>query len=236
MKRTAILVLIATCILLGTSCANTEQPQVTPALTPVPTIAATPTPTPPPTLAPTPSPTPIPTPSPTPTAKPTPSPTPTLAFTFPLKSASELEQFLTKNYGICQTSIGATSFTFDVYENTSITSLYDYWIKVRYDSTFFYDLRYSNKVTTEMNHVVCQELKNHQEKLARTAIAAMPDKKMQGCYFDSWYKYPTIQVDLIMRIYYTWINYSPTSYDTTYEQAKVSGFSWYPLIDDKLTR
>jgi len=230
--------LIIGLLISGISCTKTvyitATPTPTPALSPTPSPTPTPTMVPTPTPSPSPSPTPTPTPTRTPTPTPKPTPTPTLGTT--LKNESELTQFLTTNYGTCQTSLGPTSFTFDIYENNSITSLYDYWIKVRYDSAFFYDLRYSNKVSTEMNHVVCQELKNHQEKLARAAIAAMPDKKMYGCYYDSWYDYPSIQVGFNALYYYSWVNYSPTSYYTTYEQAKVSGFSWYPLIDDKLER
>jgi len=74
-KRLLALTLIAACILLGMSCSNTTQPELT--VTPVPTLVATPMPTPAPTIAATPTLAPIPTASPTPTLAPTPSPTAT---------------------------------------------------------------------------------------------------------------------------------------------------------------
>lgn len=163
----------------------------------------------------------------------TPTPSPTLQR---LTNESELRQFLTTNFSTLNTSIGTTRFTFDIYENKSVTSPYDYWIKVKYDSKFFFDLQYSKDVSTEMNRKVAGELRDHQERLARAVIEKMPDKKLYGGYYDSWYRYPTIQVDLITRHYYSWVNYSPPSPLTKYENARVTGFSWYDLIDDSLLR
>ncbi len=153
-----------------------------------------------------------------------------------LVPALTLSQFLEDNFSFCQTSIGPTRFTFNIYENDSILSPYDYWIMVEYDFNFFYDLRYSISITTEMNHTVCQELKNHQENLARAVTAFMPNKKFYGGYHYSWYKYPTLQLELQVRRYYSWTNYQPQSILTKYEEAFISDFSWYNLIDDELTR
>jgi hypothetical protein len=87
-----------------------------------------------------------------------------------------------------------------------------------------------------MNHVVCGELKQFQERLARAAIAAAPSKRLWGGYYDSWYRYPTLQLDLITRHYYSWVNYSPPSILTNYDNAKITGFSWWSLLDDQLER
>jgi len=153
-----------------------------------------------------------------------------------ITSKDGLILFLTTNFGQCTTSLGPTSFTYEIYENTSISSPWNYWIKVRYDSTFFFDLKYSNTITTQMNHVVCAELKQFQERLARAASAAMPNKKMEGGYYDSYYRYPSLQLDLVAFYCYSWLNYSPASFGTHYEDAKVSQFSWDPGIDDQLER
>lgn len=174
-------------------------------------------------------------PTPTPTLTPTPSPTPTPTPT-PLTGKAALSQYLITNFSKCQTSLGTTSFTFYIDENKAITMPYDYWIQVEYDFNFFYDLRYSNNITTEMNLKVCQELQDYQEKLARAVIAFMPDKKFYGGYYYSWYEYPTLKAGLKSRQYYTWVNYQPASFSGTYEAAKLSSFQWYQLIDDKLTR
>ena len=120
-----------------------------------------------------------------------------------------LNQFLLTNFGTCETSLGPTSFEFDIHENDSIYWPYDYWIQVEYDSGFFVLDMNSKDVTTEMNHKVCEELKNFQERLARAVIELMPSKKFYGGYYDSWYRYPTLKVDLITRRYYSWVNYTP---------------------------
>jgi hypothetical protein len=147
-----------------------------------------------------------------------------------------LQQFLESNFATCQTELGPTTFTFTIYHNDSILFPYDYHIMVEYDMSFFYDLQYSNQITTEVNHTVCQELKDHQEQLARAVIQFMPDKKFEGGYYHSWYTYPEIHYDLNVRRYYSWVNYEPASILTNYDDAKVSGFSWYPDLDDNLMR
>jgi hypothetical protein len=153
-----------------------------------------------------------------------------------LTSKADLLRFLNANFSTCQTSIGITDFSFNVYENTSVTSPYDYWIQVKYDYQFFYELQYSIQITTAQNQQVCQELKDFQEQLARAVITEMPTKKFYGGYYDSWYKYPSLKLDLITRHYYSWANYSPQSILTSYEESKITGFDWYPLLDDQLTR
>ena len=159
-----------------------------------------------------------------------------MTFATAITSRDGLIRFLSSTFGECQTSLGPTKFGFEVFENTSILTPYDYEIEVRYDVTFFYDLQYSNKITTDMNHVVCAELKQFQEELARAAIVAMPDKKLKGGYSYWWYTYPTIRVDLNTRDYYTWVNYSPSSILTRYGDARITGFSWTPFLDDHLER
>ncbi len=159
-----------------------------------------------------------------------------LLYDFPIVTIDDLAYYLIVNFGRLNTSTGVTYFTFDIIGNDSSIFPYDYWIQVKYDFQFFYDLQYSNKITTEMNHIVCQELKNHQEKLAKAAISVMPGKKFYGGYYDSWYRYPELEIDLITRHYYSWTNYQPPSILTSYYEAIISDFSWYDFIDDELER
>jgi len=161
------------------------------------------------------------------TLTPTPTPTP---------EPTSLNQFLAVNFGTCETSLGSTSFKFDIHENDSILFPYDYWIQVEYNSGFFYDLKYSIGVTTEMNRTVCKELKAHQEKLARAVIELMPDKKFKGGYYHSWYEYPTLKVGLITRHYYSWVNYTPITALAHYDDTTVSSFQWDSRLDDDLSR
>ena len=88
-----------------------------------------------------------------------------------------------------------------------------------------------------MNHKVCNELKAHQEKLARAVMASMPGEKLTGKYIYSWYKYPSISAGFESRKYYTWVNYSPVGIVMLdYDETTVSSFQWYPDLDDKLER
>jgi len=85
---------------------------------------------------------------------------------------------------------------------------------------------------TPVNEIVL----GHQEKMAKALIEKMPNTKFFGGYYKSWYRYPNLKVDLIARHYYSWVNYDPPSITTEYENAKVTAFTWYPLLDDSLLR
>jgi len=95
-----------------------------------------------------------------------------------ITSKDALIQFLRTNFGECETSLGTVKFAFDIIETPLVFIPYDYWIQVEFESSFLFDLQYSNTITTEMNHVVYGELKQFQEKLARAVIAVMPGKKL----------------------------------------------------------
>jgi hypothetical protein len=174
------------------------------------------------------TPTPAPTPEPSPTSIPSPTPA-----SSGLHTLSELQKFLDNNYSSLNTELGTTKFTFVIYENTSNITPYDYWIMVEYDSQFFYDLSYSINISNETREKIKLQLKDHQEKLAKEVISAMPNKKFYGGYHDSWYRYPALQVDLITRHYYSWTNYVGQLF-TSYQDTTPSAFRWYPDIDDIL--
>ncbi len=173
-----------------------------------------------------------------PVSSPTPvkSPTPTIKSPTPSPKQMTLNTYLEENFSTLETSIGTTSFKFVIDENDSIIFPYDYWIQVEYDLGFFIDVRSSNKITKSQANQVCKELKEFQEKLAQSVIELFPDKKIEGGYYHSWYTYPNIQVDLNIRRYYSWVNYSPTGLFSDYDNSQITGFSWYPDLDDELTR
>lgn len=94
----------------------------------------------------------------------------------------------------------------------------------------------NNKYTNYEKETLRQQLKEHQEKLAKDIISKMPDKKFYGGYYDSFYRYPNLQMDLQTTYYYSWTNYEVPDFLTKdkYGSAKASTFRWYDLIDDKL--
>ena len=81
---------------------------------------------------------------------------------------------------------------------------------------------------------VYEELKNHQEALARAVMAKMPGKKFYGNYYCSWYAYPSICIGYKSRQYHSWTNYEPASFLSSYKEAELSDFNWHPLVDDTL--
>lgn len=150
-----------------------------------------------------------------------------------ITTAYELRNLLEDNFSEVYTSIGLTNFTFDIIENGSNIIPYDYWIQVRYESSFFTDIQYSNNYTDSEREKVRRELKEFMDKMARFVIEVMPNKKFYGCYYDSWYRYPNLKVDLITRKYYNWKNFSGPIY-SSYNDAKKSSFNWDNSLDDEL--
>lgn len=146
----------------------------------------------------------------------------------------ELLQFLNKNFSELDTSIGKTKFTFDILENDSIYNLFDYWIQVEYEYEFFGGAMNSIKYTREQKETLINQLREHQRNLAEAIIKEMPDKKFYGGYYDSWYRYPTLRVDLQTRRYFSWTNYDNSDFFAKYHDIKPSTFRWYDFIDDSL--
>lgn len=145
-----------------------------------------------------------------------------------VKDTKELINYLEDNFSILDTVIGSTSFTFYIMENDSTILPFDYWIQVGFDSQYFSGAQYSKKYTDVQKDTLKAQLKNHMESIGKAAIKAMPDKKLYGGYYDSWYKYPDLKLELITRHYFSWTNYEQG------KQAIPSTFRWYDAQDDKL--
>ncbi|WP_434579208.1 stalk domain-containing protein [Thermoanaerobacterium thermosaccharolyticum] len=156
-----------------------------------------------------------------------------------INNANDLKTYLEQNYSSLDTSIGKTSFKFEIFENDSVLIPYDYWIATEFDPTFYYDIKYSIKYTDDQKEKVKEELKDFQEKLAKDIISKLPNKKIQGGYYYSYYRYPNLQIDLVSFYYYSWTNYDEPDILTTdmkkiYESTKPSTFRWYTLLDEQL--
>ena len=155
---------------------------------------------------------------------------------FDVKTVTGLKQYLQNNYSTLNTVIGETKFEFDIDENTTTIFPWDYWIKVRYEYSFFDGAMLSNKYTEQEKNTLKQQLKSHQEKIAKDLVDKLPNKKLYGGYYDSYYRYPTIKIDLQVTQYYSWTNYEQPDYfsKNKYEDAKPSIFRWYDLLDENL--
>lgn len=146
-------------------------------------------------------------------------------------SEEGVRAYLQDNYSSLKTSVGTTKFTYTVTKNEFEFEARDYWIQVEYDS-LFEDILYGNKYTLDEKETVKSELKDFQEKLGRDLIKKAPGKKFWGCYYNSWYKYPSIKVGLEAEYYCNWTNYD-TEYDSdnAYYDVETGGFRWWPLMD-----
>jgi len=154
-----------------------------------------------------------------------------------LNEINTIEQFLGKHFGVCDTSIGDTFFYFGVVENRSISFPEDYDIRVSYDLAWFNTLKSSILVTDEENRIVCNELREHQNKLATYAMNMFPGKKFKGQYYYSWFTYPNLRLDLNVVRYYSWKNYTSTPLlSSNYWDASITNFSWTPEFDYRLAR
>jgi len=156
---------------------------------------------------------------------------------YKLDSAKNIEEYLNNTYDTLNTSIGKTKFEFEVIKNTSSYSDYDYWIQTDYDLGFFLEVQTSIEHSSDVKNKVKEELRNYQYEIAQDLIKKIPDKKIYCGYYKSWYRYPSLKVDLISRRYYTWKNYDDTNYLSeveAYYQNIPSTFRWDSNIDDEL--
>ncbi|WP_155987906.1 hypothetical protein [Gorillibacterium massiliense] len=94
-------------------------------------------------------------------------------------------------------------------------------------------MQYDISVSNEQRSATITELQNHMESLAKATIKAAPGKKMMGQYYKSWYRYPTLKVDLVSYHYFTWKNYSGDII-MNYENATLGDFRWNSFTDDTL--
>ena len=89
----------------------------------------------------------------------------------------------------------------------------------------------------EFSYVLSWQLKNFQEKLAKDIIGKLPNKKLQGSYHYSWYRYEYIREGYESRDYYSWKNFNDFSYSydlKPYDQTKAGNFKWSLSYDDEL--
>lgn len=149
--------------------------------------------------------------------------------TVELKTKADIEAYLKKNYSSITTAAGTTTFDFMVLENTRTILPYDYSINVEYDFLFFCDIADSLSLTQEQKTTAKAELKAFQKQLAEDLIALLPDKKLEGCYNYSYYKYPTIKEGYTSIECYEWQNFETTygeDFSDTYYLSEITEFHW----------
>ena len=151
-----------------------------------------------------------------------PSPTPTQSPIATLKTVSDIEKYLRDTYPAVNTSFGKCKLNYGVMENNYANAPYDFWISVDYDHSFVYDVINNKNSTPADKTKLKQEMKNYMEQIAKDLINKMPGQKLYGTYTYSYYKYPNLQMDLVLYIDCSWTNYGNNTILIPYAKTKAS--------------
>lgn len=165
-----------------------------------------------------------------------PPPAPATSITLSsVKTAETLAAYLAQEHGTVLTPLGSVKLTYEITHNDRTFLPFDYWIRMRFEpSTFFLDLSTKNNISTTDKQASIDRLREHAKTVYGVAAKVFPDKKIHGQYYDSWYKYPTIQAGFEVRRYLTWQNYDDNLFGSgdSYSRATLSTFRFEPLWDD----
>lgn len=99
---------------------------------------------------------------------------------------------------------------------------------------FFLDLSSKISITDAKREETREVLQKHARHVYDLMWGAFEGKKIEGSYWRSWYKYPSIRVGLESRNALSWSNYDwdILGPGTNYENAKLSEFHFTPDDDD----
>lgn len=145
---------------------------------------------------------------------------------YDFSSTTGIESYLYENYKTLNSVIGEWDFTFDVRGASKYRSS-DFAIEVGYDLGMMIDLEYGTNDYTESEIKQADgQLKEFMKRMAEDLMDKIPDKKIEGSYHYSYYKYPNLKMDLVVIDKYSWANF-----DTDSKSSKVSTFRWLPNDD-----
>lgn len=145
---------------------------------------------------------------------------------YDFSSTTGIESYLYENYKTLNSVIGEWDFTFDVRGASKYRSS-DFVIEVGYDLGIMTDLEYGTNDYTESEIKQADgQLKEFMKRMAEDLMDKIPDKKIEGSYHYSYYKYPNLKMDLVVIDKYSWANF-----DTDSKSSKVSTFRWLPNDD-----
>lgn len=145
---------------------------------------------------------------------------------YDFSSTTGIESYLYENYKTLNSVIGEWDFTFDVREASKYRSS-DFVIEVGYDLGMMIDLEYGTNDYTESEIKQADgQLKEFMKRMAEDLMDKIPDKKIEGSYHYSYYKYPNLKMDLVVIDKYSWANF-----DTDSKSSKASTFRWLPNDD-----
>jgi hypothetical protein len=137
--------------------------------------------------------------------------------------------------------MGTATLSHTIFENSSSTYPYDFWIQTEISGVSPFDIEYSIKFTSEQKQATINNLKALQSSIYNDAVNYFPNKKIQGGYYNGFYEYPYIKVGYDCVRFLTWVNYVCTL-DTTnpdlfdllmdYDHSRIGSFRWLTVFDD----
>ena len=144
------------------------------------------------------------------------------------------ENYLNDNLNYCETPLGSYSLKFTVEKNQYNFNGWDIEIKTEgnYCILPWADISNSIEYSEEEKQETLDIFRELQKNIYEIASNAFPDKKLTGCYFSDWYKYPSLKVGYNTSRHLTWTNYSSDGYSDNYESTYITSFHWDSWRDD----
>jgi len=144
--------------------------------------------------------------------------------TYPIQqgaSLAEVENFLTQYYSSITTPMGSLNLSYHLMYFDGSLDMYTVYTKYGdYVRSFLYTIdRYQRGDTKDLyideNKLMetISILKNFQKEIYAVMEYVYPNKKIQGSFHDSWYRYPNLRMDLVTRSNYEWQNYKFADWD-----------------------
>ena len=151
-----------------------------------------------------------------------------------LSTLPDLENYLNKTMSSCDTPMGSYALEFDVRQNSYNFNGWD--IEIRTEGNYcvlpWAEISTSIEYTKQQKEETVEILKNLQKRIFEVASKSFPDKKLTGCYFSDWYKYPNAKVGYETAQHLSWANYESSDYGHDYDSTYITKFHWTPDMDD----
>lgn len=151
-----------------------------------------------------------------------------------LHTVADLENYLNEHLRSCETPMGNYSLKFSVEQNSYSFNGWDIEIKTEgyYCVLPWADISSSILYSDTEKQETLDIFRNLQRKIYEIADEVFPNKKLTGCYFSDWYKYPSLNVGYKTSRHLTWMNYDAEGYSQDYDSTYITSFHWDSSKDD----